>query len=1001
MKIQVILFGVPKIVINGETIEFPFRKAEAIFYYLCVRRRVTRDELVNLFWSELKEETAKKNLRNALYQIKKTLGDQALKTPKRTVVEIGEGIELTCDVDSLLKDREIDAYTGPFLQGYTVKNAMNFDDWVIGFREHCRERFTEFAYENVEHEKDEDLNHLIQTMQVVIKVDPYDERAYRLIMDAYAKSGHVNKSFKIFQALKNLLNEDLGVEPDLETKSLFEKLAMQREEESAPKPATSMYGRKQELETINKSMRNYEAGISYKSVIIEGEAGIGKTTLLQNFLNQQRLDDRKNKQGTVMLSIICYQSEAAFYLKPWHAILEQIIDLTNRMEIFWPVQWRRELIRVFPSFADRLVIDEIDVEQSIALSPTLQVHLLEDIIGQLFGVIAENCKIVLTIDDLQWMDEMSLSILTSLMLQYGRNKLMIIGLKRSGSSNAVRKMKATLLRNGLVEAVHLSRFSKADIKGFLKQTDTEINDVDIVDVIYTETEGNPFFIKEYINALFASEDNSMTPAMRNIIEGRFNELTRDTSNLLDLAACFSDKIEFEALREVSGKSEIELLDMLDELQAKNILLEGIDTGQFSFSHHKIREYIYENLSGTKKKVLNLKIAEWFLQHVQTYGYERLIYHYRQADEQVKAMKYHLIYIEGFLNFEHELYPVIDVSIDNKTLRLADNNRVMLWFKEAESDLEILREQSRIQNEVENLMMRLLLMQGRYYIREGLYDTGRKAIDELIDLANDHHDFDFMLKGIRQLVNYAVQTYDEVLMNVSIGKALEILKYYESKEEEGMIKRLRGLALMLMHRYDEAETELREAIALFKSIDNRRGKYRLNIAACHNYLGDLHRMQSKFDEAMKSYELAIEISELSGVSRCTSIFLTNAGQTAFDFGRKDEASAYFEEAIRQFDVYGTVWKRAIAEGYMALIKLEKNKFDEAYAHLEFSGMYAKKLKNPYSIGIFNKVRARFKKEIEKTGAKDFPAIISLDPEAYLQLAHGYFKKSSSEFEMDIQ
>jgi hypothetical protein len=342
---------------------------------------------------------------------------------------LGESVEIDCDVDQLLENKEIDAYIGPFLQGYTVKNAINFDDWMIGFREHCRERFTEYAYETVETDR-QDFNHLIQTMQVVIKVDPYDERAYRLIMDAYARSGHVNKSFKIFQSLKNILNEDLGVEPDLETKSLFEKLAVQREEESTPRQPANMYGRKQELEILNRGLRNYTADISYKSILIEGEAGIGKTTLLENFLESQVLGgDSDSLKRPIVLSTICYQSEAAFYLKPWHAILEQIIDLTNAHDIFWPVQWRRELLRIFPSLADRLVIDEMDIEQSISLSPTLQVHLLEDIISQLLGLITSKFKILITVDDLQWMDEMSLAILTSQMLQYGRDKLMFIGLK--------------------------------------------------------------------------------------------------------------------------------------------------------------------------------------------------------------------------------------------------------------------------------------------------------------------------------------------------------------------------------------------------------------------------------------------------------------------------------------------------------------------------------------------------------------------------------------------
>jgi len=990
MNIKLNLFGVPKIILSGEPIEFPFRKAEAIFYYLAIQKRVTRDELVNLFWSELKEETAKKNLRNALYQIKKTLGDEVLYTPKRSIVELSGELEVELDVTDLLEDKHLEVYTGPFLQGYSVKNAENFDDWVMNYREFCRERFTELAYDQVDEISHNNVNELIHTMQIVIKVDPYDERAYRLIMQAYADSGHTNKAFKIFQSLKTLLNEDLGVEPDTETKRVFEKLAMQREEETVQKPEILMYGRKQEMNQLGRAVKCFRNNMAFKSILVEGEAGIGKTTLKQSFL------DEVNSKEVMVIETVCYQSEAHFYLKPWHAVLGQLLEISLSAGIQWPQSWKRELVRVFPSFASAFG-EELSENE---LSQSLQVHLLEDIIHGLFDMLSQKGLIMLIIDDLQWMDDISLSILTTLLLQFGRNKVLFVGLMRSGSSNSVRRMKASLLRGGIIDNVYLSRFSLTDIRGFIKKIRPEYNTEEILNNIHEQTEGNPFFIKEYVHALQSSDNENMTPAMRSIIEGRFNDLTQESAKLLDLAACFTDKIEFEAMGAVSGKDDLRLLDSLEELQERNILIEGAGDGQYVFSHHKLREYIYDDLSSTKRKILNLKIAEWFAQHTIDKGYERAIYHYRKAEEHIKAMKYHLIYIESFLNFEHELYPIIDLNVETNSLRLVDNNRVILWFKEAEEELENLRKRHRNHKDVDTLLMRLLLMQGRYYIREGQYETGRHAIDELIQIAGIYDNYDFMLKGIRQLVNYAVQTYDELLMNVWINKAIDILKVYDDLEEEAMIKRLRGLALIMMHRYAEAENELKSAIKIFKSLDDRRGRYSLNVAACHNYLGDLHRMQRRFEEAMKSYELAIEISELSGVSRCTSIFLTNAGRTAFDSGLKTEASAYFDEAIRQFEVYGTVWKRAIAEGYMALIQLENKEIDSAYAHLELSGLYSKKLKNPYSIGIFNKVRAEFKRMAVDMGYEEIHPIISLDPEAYLQMAFGYFKKSSSEFEMNI-
>jgi len=991
LKIKLKLFGVPKIILNDASVEFPFKKAEAIFFYLAIQKRVTRDELVNLFWSELKEEVAKKNLRNALYQIKKTLGEDVLHTPKRSIVELSEAVKMELDVTHLLEDNQLELYTGPFLQGYMVKNAVNFEDWIMNYREFCRERFTEFAYAQVEERDKSKLNELIHTMQIVIKVDPYDERAYRLIMQAYADSGHTNKAFKIFQSLKTLLNEDLGVEPDVETKRVFERLAMQREDEpDQVKPSTEIFGRKYEMKQLQKTVQNFSNKLRYQSILIEGEAGIGKTTLKQHFIEQLSREDFK------IIQTVCYQSESRFYLKPWHSVMEQLLDISVKEGIQWPRSWKRELIRVFPSFAAAFNEELVENE----LSQSLQVHLLEDIIQGLFDMLSEKGQIILIVDDIQWMDDMSLSILTNILLQYGSEKILFIGLTRSGASNKVRRMKATLLGSRNVDLVYLSRFSLSDLKGFMEKVEPDLTDEAILKNIYEQTEGNPFFVKEYVYALKNSENVNMTPAMRSIIEGRFNDLTEESAKLLDLAACFTDKIEFEAIGAVSGKDDLLLLECFEELHDKNILIEGEEQGQYVFSHHKLREYIYDTMRVTKRRILNLKIADWFVLNARDKGYERAIYHYRKAEEYLKAMRYHLIYIEGFLNFEHELYPVIDLSVETKTLRLADNNRVITWFKEAEEEIEKFKSNNKNPKDVDRLFMRLLLMQGRYYIREGQYEMGREVIDELIKIAGVHKDYDFMLKGIRQLINYAVQTYDEQLMTVWINKALEILRSHEDQEELAMIKRLRGLALILMHRYTEAEVELKDSIKIFKSLDDRRGRYRLNVAACHNYLGDLHRMQGKFEEAMRSYELAIEISELSGVSRCTSIFLTNAGQTAFDSGKISEAGEFFDEAIKQFEIHGTVWKRAIAEGYMALIKLRGNEIEEAFTHLELSGSYSKKLKNPYSIGIFNKICAEFKKVVIRLDLKDIPEIIELDPEAYLQIAFGYFKKSSSEFEMNI-
>ena len=53
---------------------FPYRKVEGLFYYICVRKRITRDEAIGIFWVDCDETSARKNLRDALYHIKKIVG---------------------------------------------------------------------------------------------------------------------------------------------------------------------------------------------------------------------------------------------------------------------------------------------------------------------------------------------------------------------------------------------------------------------------------------------------------------------------------------------------------------------------------------------------------------------------------------------------------------------------------------------------------------------------------------------------------------------------------------------------------------------------------------------------------------------------------------------------------------------------------------------------------------------------------------------------------------
>ena len=97
---RVTLLGTPCVCRDGAVIHFPYRKAEGVFYYICVEKQTSRDELVSLFWSSCDENTGRKNLRQALFQIRRCLGDEVIILQGRNDLKLNQRVGLRTDWDA-------------------------------------------------------------------------------------------------------------------------------------------------------------------------------------------------------------------------------------------------------------------------------------------------------------------------------------------------------------------------------------------------------------------------------------------------------------------------------------------------------------------------------------------------------------------------------------------------------------------------------------------------------------------------------------------------------------------------------------------------------------------------------------------------------------------------------------------------------------------------------------------------------------------------------------
>ena len=102
-NISVHLLGRPYVEVDGERVNFPYKKAEGFFYYLCVKKTATREEIIYVLWGADNENVGRKNLREAVYQIKKLLGKEILVTAGHTSISLNP----ECMPEMCIRDRNL------------------------------------------------------------------------------------------------------------------------------------------------------------------------------------------------------------------------------------------------------------------------------------------------------------------------------------------------------------------------------------------------------------------------------------------------------------------------------------------------------------------------------------------------------------------------------------------------------------------------------------------------------------------------------------------------------------------------------------------------------------------------------------------------------------------------------------------------------------------------------------------------------------------------------
>lgn len=193
--LKITMLQTPSVQLDGKAVSFPFKRVDALLYYMLVRRSATRQELISLLWESCDETTGLRNLRNTLYTLKKVLGGDFLLSPQKSLVVVNGEWKVDCDYDRFTRDGDFSAYRGPFLQGFAVKHAFSFDEWLNRTREKLHEqylsRLAELAREAAEAGEQEGA---IRWATEYLREDPLDEAMTAFVMKRFRETRKFSRS---------------------------------------------------------------------------------------------------------------------------------------------------------------------------------------------------------------------------------------------------------------------------------------------------------------------------------------------------------------------------------------------------------------------------------------------------------------------------------------------------------------------------------------------------------------------------------------------------------------------------------------------------------------------------------------------------------------------------------------------------------------------------------------------------------------------------------------
>lgn len=989
------LLGRPEVLLDGRPAKFPTRKALALLVYLVVTGEVhTREKLLGLLWPDTATSAAQASLRNTLARLRLALGEAGvliIATPDAIGIDPRAQVELdlravSAAVASIhdtthmpplaLLHAAVTTYRDEFLSEFDLIDAPDFDRWAMMQRERWHRQLTAVLQYLVQHHLTHHaLPEAIAAANRWVQHDPLDETACRSLMQAYALAGDRSAALRAFRSCKAALAAELDLAPDPITTRLA--VTIRLGPTSSPQPARQpaplvrtqvslpLVGRADDYAGLVAAYTAAAVG-TLQTVVVAGEAGIGKTRLVSEFLQWAAL------QGADILRGRAFEAGGQLPYQPVVLALRQRLERENAPEDLLADVWLAELARLLPELAERYpdlgqamgsVGGSVGGNEGLAAARTFES------VARLGMALSRRQPLVFFLDDWQWADAGSIDLLQYLSQAWAVNKvpiLLVLTIRSEDlSSNPdLTHWLANLERVVSVKQLLLHRLTQADVQACVGAwASRESNSADTISAVserlYRETVGIPFFMMETVKLLvddlgLAGEAGridlaavldeteagmAMPHTVRQAILARLDKFDQIARSLAAAAAILGRDCRYQELCEIAGVDELAGLAALDALLARQLFVETHDPHRpYNFAHDKIRDVVYTEAGHSRRRIFHHRT--FFALERASLPPAELAYHaelaglsdearrhlWRAAHDAGQVFQNRLAV--GYLTRALALTAPSD-QVDRCALLLARQDIYhLLGDRDAQAiDLE---ELARLVITLPDVSTRaeVALRRARYAEATSDYAASVTAAAEAAQLAEQAGDLGLVALSTLAWGNSLWRQRQFSAAQHRLQQAVTQARVAALPQVEADSLRALGMVAEFQRDYAEAKNCYEQSLAICRETDNRPGEVstlnNLGVVAC--YLGHL-------SQARVYFEQALDLRRRLGDRRGEGHALYNIGFLTMMEGDYARAQILSEQALAVFRETSDRWGEADACHSLGAVAAATPDFDRALGYYQ--------------------------------------------------------------------